>query len=433
MSIYEVIMTLETDSWLILIAIALLVALSAFFSMSETALTTFNKIRMRKKADEGDKKAALLLKIWDSFDRSLASILVGNNIANITASTLATLFAVALLGPARGTFAATVGMTVILLTFGEVVPKNLAKEAADKVAPALAAPLLFFVRVLSPLSIALTWISRAVLRGGGSEREPSMTEEELIYMVDAMEESVLDEQERELVQSAMEFDETSLYEILTPRVDIIALDVEAGLDEIKKAVVEQGYSRIPIYEGSVDNIIGVLYTRDFLLALIQNREIDLRGMLKEALYVHKGMKLSHLLASFKSRQLNLAVVVDEYGGTLGIVTMEDVLEELVGDIWDEDDEVTQNIVETGEGAHEAAGDCDLQELLERFEITEDEDAADFNTVGGWALSKLGHIPEPGEEFAGEGYRFTVLEMDGRRLKRLGVKEDKTREDALDER
>jgi CBS domain containing-hemolysin-like protein len=259
-----------------------------------------------------------------------------------------------------------------------------------------------------------------------------MTEEELIYMVDAMEESVLDEQERELVQSAMEFDETSLYEILTPRVDTTALDIDAELDEIKKAVVEQGYSRIPVFEGSVDNIIGVLYTRDFLLALIENREISLREMLKEALYVHKGMKLSHLLASFKSRQLNLAVVVDEYGGTLGIVTMEDVLEELVGDIWDEDDEITQGLVETGEGMHEAAGDCDLQELFERLEISEDEEAAGFNTVGGWALGKLGHIPEAGEAFAEGGYLFRVLEMDGRRLRRLEVKEAKTGEDNPDE-
>jgi CBS domain containing-hemolysin-like protein len=276
-----------------------------------------------------------------------------------------------------------------------------------------------------------------LLRGGDSEREPSMTEEELIYMVDAMEESVLDEQERELVQSAMEFDETSLYEILTPRVDITALDIEAGLDEIKKAFVEQGYSRIPIFEGTVDNIIGVLYTRDFLLALIEGREINLREMLKEALFVHKGMKLSHLLASFKSRQLNLAVVVDEYGGTLGIVTMEDVLEELVGDIWDEDDEIKQDIIETGEGSHEAAGDCDLQELFEKLELTEDEEASGFNTVGGWALSKLGHIPEAGEAFTEEGYLFTVLEMDGRRLKKLAIEcvpetEPETGDDTPDE-
>lgn len=416
---------MESDSWLILLSIALLVGLSAFFSMSETALTTFNKIRMRKRADEGDKRAAALLKIWDSFDRSLASILVGNNIANITASALATLLAVALLGPARGTVAATVGMTVILLTFGEVVPKNLAKESADRVAPALAAPLLFFVRTLSPLSIALTWISRAVLGGRDREQEPSMTEEELIYMVDAMEESVLDEQERELVQSAMEFDETSLYEIITPRVDITALDIDSEPDEIRQVVVEQGYSRIPVFEGSVDNIIGVLYTRDFLLALIENRTISLREMLGEAHFVHKGMKLSHLLARFKSQQFNLAVVVDEYGGTLGIVTMEDVLEELVGEIWDEDDEVTQGIIEKGERELEAAGDCDLQELLERLGIEEDDESELFNTVGGWALHKIGHIPKADEMFEEAGYRFTVLEMDGRRLKRLGIAYIKT--------
>ncbi len=417
---------MESDSWLIILAIAALVALSAFFSASETALTAFNKIRMRKRADEGDKKAAAVLKIVENYDHSLSSILVGNNTVNIVASTLATLLATSLWGPARGGVAAAVGMTAVLLVFGEVLPKNYAKEHAGKTASRIVEPLKFFIRLLSPVSILLTKISRAALRGGVKSKKPSITEEELIYMMDAIEEEgVLEEQERELVQSALEFDETSLREILTPRVDIVALDVDEDFDEIKRVVVEQGFSRIPVYEKSVDNIIGVLYTRDFLLGLIEGREMRLKDMLGEAMFVHKGMKLSHLLSSFTSKQLNMAVVVDEYGGTLGIVTMEDVLEELVGEIWDEDDVITEGLTETPDGGLEAAGDYSLADLFERLGLEEDEDSQAFNTVGGWALKELGRIPETGEAFERDGYKFTVLEMDGRRLGTLGIKRELT--------
>ncbi len=413
---------MESDSWLIILIIAALVALSAFFSASETALTAFNKIRMRKRADEGDRKAAAVLKIVESYDHSLSSILVGNNTVNIVASTLATLLATSLWGPAKGGVAAAVGMTAILLVFGEVLPKNYAKEHAGRTASRVAEPLKFFIRLLSPVSILLTKISRAALRGGARSKKPSITEEELIYMMDAIEEEgVLEEQERELVQSALEFDETSLREILTPRVNIVALDVDEDFDEIKRVVVEQGFSRIPVYEKSVDSIIGVLYTRDFLLGLIEGREMRLKDMLGEALFVHKGMKLSHLLSSFTSKQLNMAVVVDEYGGTLGIVTMEDVLEELVGEIWDEDDVITEGLTETPDGGFEAAGDYSLADLFERLGIEEGEDSPAFNTVGGWALKELGHIPETGEAFKKDGYTFTVLEMEGRRLGTLGIR------------
>jgi CBS domain containing-hemolysin-like protein len=395
---------------------------SAFFSVSETAFSTFNKIRMRKRAQDGDRRAAAVLAIWDNYDHSLSSILVGNNIANITASALATLLATSLWGPARGAAAATVGMTLILLTFGEVVPKNLAKEYADRLAVMLARPLSVVIKLLSPVSVALTGISRVVL-GKREEAGPSITEEELSYMVDSIEESVLEEQERELVQSALAFDETSLREILTPRVNVVAVDALCGLEELRRVTLEQGYSRIPVYEKTVDNIVGVLYTRDLLLALLEGREINVREMMGKPLYVHKGMKLSHLLASFKANQLNLAVVVDEYGGTLGIVTMEDVLEELVGDIWDEDDEITQGLVSVGEDAFEAAGDYCLPDLLERLEIDASAVDTDYSTVSGWALKELAHIPAQGEVFTGAGYVFTVLEMDGRRIKKLGIKKE----------
>lgn len=412
---------MESDSWLLLISIALLIGCAAFFSACETAISTFNKIRMKKKADDGDKKALSVMNIWDNYDKSLSSILVGSNIVNITASTLAALLATTLLGPARGTVVATVMMTALMLVFGEVLPKVLAKERADSFATTFSLPFRFAVRLFSPVSFLLALLTKAVKGPASEDQPPSITEEELIYMMGAIEEEgVLEEQERDLVRSALEFDEISLKEILTPRVNIVAVDVEAGIDELRKIIFDDGYSRVPVYEKSIDKIIGVLYSRDVMLRMISGEQMDIRGMLGKALYVHKGMKLSHLLASFKTHKLNLAVVVDEYGGTLGIVTMEDVLEELVGDIWDEDDEIPSSFTTLDDGSFEALGNYELSDLFEQLGIDGDKTETDYATVGGWALDTFAHIPKIGEEFEALGYRFTVLEMDGHRLKRLGI-------------
>lgn len=412
---------MDSDSWITVISIVLLIGCSAFFSASETAISNFNKIRIRKKASEGDKPAKAVLRIWDNYDESISAILVGNNIVNIAMSALATLMFTAALGAARGTLAATLVITLLVLLFGEVLPKSYAKDNADKTALRLAPPLSLIIKILSPL--AFLFIKLTLLVRGGKTREvsPSITEEELIYMMDTIEEEgVLEEQERDLVQSALEFDETSLGEILTPRVNIIALDVESEPQKILQVIIDEGFSRIPVYEKSVDNIIGVLYTHDFLLRMLDGRGTPLREMLGEALFVHKGMKLSHLLSSFKAKKLNLAVVVDEYGGTLGIVTMEDVLEELVGDIWDEDDEIPGDMVMVDGSGFESAGGYSLDDMLERLEIDRDSVGSGNSTVGGWALHMLEHIPEIGEKFLFSGYCFTVLEMDGHRLKKLGI-------------
>lgn len=412
---------MESHSWITLVSIVLLVGCSAFFSAAETAISTFNKIRMRKKAEDGDEGAKKVLKIWARYDKTLSSILIGNNIVNITASTMAAAYLTALLGAARGTLAATAIMTVTVLAFGEILPKSYGKDNAEALALRVAGPLLVISMVLTPLSAVFLKLTDLLKGRSGGERAPSITEEELIYMMDTIEEEgVLEEQERDLVQSALEFDEIPIRDILTPRVNITAIDAASTPEDIKRVITETGYSRIPVYENTVDNIIGVLYTRDFLLALVNGRAVSLRDMLGEPLFVHKGMKLSSLLQSFKAKKLHIAVVVDEYGGTAGIVTMEDVLEELVGDIWDEDDEIPAGFTETGADSYEAEGDFDLQELLLKLHIEEDSADSEYSTVGGWALHTMGHIPELFEAFTFLNYRFTVLEMDGHRLKKLGI-------------
>lgn len=412
---------MDSDSWIILLVIILLICASAFFSASETAISTFNKIRMKKKADEGDKKAKVVLELWENYHHTLSGILVGNNVVNITASTLAAVVATSLLGPAAGALAATVSITVLVLLFGETMPKSYGKENADEVALKFSGILKIVVAVFYPISFVINKITGLFRRETSGEKSPSITEEELIYMMDAIEEEgVLEEQERDLVQSALEFDEVTLREILTPRVNLVAIDADDPVDEIRSIVVEKGYSRIPVFEKTVDNIIGVLYTRDFLLALLSGGEIRVRDMLGKTLYVHEGMKLSHLLASFKSHKLNLAVVVDEYGGTVGIVTMEDVLEELVGEIWDEDDEIPSGLTETGDNRFEVDGGHGLEDLFETLDIGEPDGDFEFSTVGGWALHTFGHIPAAGETFEFSGCLFTALEMDGHRLRKLGV-------------
>lgn len=411
---------MESDSWLIYLSIVALIGCSAFFSACETALSTFNRIRIKKKADDGDARAKKVLSISENYDKTISSVLIGNNIVNIAASTLAAVALTALFGPNIGALAATVLMTLLILAFGEILPKSYGKRYSDNVALAVCGPLSAIIWLLTPLSFLFTRFNRGIMRADVSS-QPSITEEELIYMIDSIEEEgVLEEQERDLVQSALEFDEISIREILTPRVNIVAVDADDGIPEIERVIVEEGYSRIPVYEKTVDNIIGVLYSRDFFRALISGRKIDIREMMSEPLFVHKGMKLSQLLTNFKARKQNLAVVVDEYGGTLGIVTMEDVLEELVGDIWDEDDEIPSSLTQLDGDSFEAAGEHDLWDMFEQLEIDEDDVDSDFSTVGGWALHMLEHIPDIGEEFSFMGYRFTVMEMDGHRLKKLGI-------------
>ena len=424
---------LDSTSGILYLVLVALLGFSAFFSASETAYSSLNKIRMKNYADGGNKKAKRALAIGDDFDRLLSTILVGNNVVNMASASIATVIATAVFGPSGAAIATTV-MTILVLIFGEILPKTLAKENSESIAMGAGGLLKFFIRLLTPVVFIFVKIKEFALRLiKGAEAQPSVTEEELKYIVESIEqEGVLEEQESDLVQSALDFDEISVQEILTPRVDLVAVDVDDPFDEVLAVVLDAHYSRIPVYRGTVDNIIGVVQVRDLLKAVVQKTDTRLSHLVTDCVFVHKTMKISALLAEFKAKKLHLAVVSDDYGGTMGIVTMEDVLEQLVGDIWDESDEVRDDFVQTGRDSFVVSGDMNVFEMLE--ELGEDDRGfeSDYNTAGGWAMEMLGLIPEAGEQYAYRDLVVTVAEVEEQRILSLRVERIPTLEEEPDE-
>ncbi len=410
------------DSFSTYAAMAALVAFSAFFSAAETAFTSVNMIRIRTMAEEGDQKASAAVRLAENYDRMLSTILIGNNLVNIALSSLTTVMATNLFGDA-GVAVATGITTLVILTFGEILPKSWAKENSERLVLLFAEPLRLCTLLLYPLSTFFIWL-KGVFRKKGEEggKAPSITEQELMYMVGAIqEEGVLEEQEKDLVQSALEFDETTVQEILTPRVNLVALDIEEEQGEIIKTATGKKFSRIPVYEGTIDNIVGVVQSREILKRSVQGRPIRLKNLMAKPMYIHRTMKISRLLGEFQRKKNHIAVVMDDYGGTLGIVTMEDLLEELVGEIWDEDEEIVTEIAQTGEDSWEVSGDMNIEEFFDEIDYTPKGFESDFNTMNGWALEMLEHIPKAGESFACQRLAVTVKEMDDQRVTKLTVK------------
>ncbi len=399
---------------------AALVAFSAFFSASETSFTSVNMIRIRNMAEEGDQKAVTAVKLVENYDRMLSTILIGNNLVNIALSSLTTVIATKLFGDA-GVALATGVTTLVILTFGEILPKSWAKENSERLVLLFAEPLRLCSLLLWPLSTFFIWLKGAFRRGGEEEKAPSFTEKELMYMASVgQEEGVLEEQEKDLVQSALEFDETTVQEVLTPRVNLVALDIEEEQPEILRVVNGKKFSRIPVYEGTIDNIVGVVQSREILKKVIQGRPVRLKNLMTKATFVHRTMKISRLLAQFQRQKTHIAVVIDDYGGTLGIVTMEDLLEELVGEIWDEDEEIVTDLQKTGENSWEVSGDMGIEDFFDRIDYAPRGFESDFNTMNGWALEMLEHIPEAGESFVYDCLAVTVKEMDDQRVTKLLV-------------
>lgn len=410
----------SSDGALYIFLVLLLVA-SAFFSASETAFSSLNKIRMKNRADNGDKRAKRALKIAEHFDKTLSTILVGNNVVNMASASIATVLVTNLLGPS-GAAIATGVMTVLVLIFGEILPKTYAKENSEQVALKAGGLLRWIMWLLTPIVFFFTKLQKlALYLMRGDQVQPSVTEEELKCIVDSIEqEGVLEEEESDLVRSALEFDEITVQEILTPRVDLVAISVDDSLEEAQKVVMDAHFSRIPVYRGTVDNIIGVLQVRDLLKAVVLKNQDRLECLLTDCVYVHKTMKISTLLAELQAKKLHLAVVTDDYGGTMGIVTMEDVLEQLVGDIWDETDEVEEDCVKIGQDTYQVSGDMNVFELLEQLEVDDREFDSDYNTVGGWAMEMLGHIPTVGEQYRFKNLIITVMEVEDQRILSLKV-------------
>ncbi|MBQ8859801.1 MAG: HlyC/CorC family transporter [Ruminococcus sp.] len=397
------------------IIIAVCIMLSAFFSCVETAFSCANKIRLKSQADNGNKRAVTALWVSDNFDRVLTAILIGNNVVNLGCSSIATVLCMDLFHN-YGAAIATGATTLLVLTFGEVIPKCFGKEASDTIVLYTASILKTLTLILTPFVYFFIGIKTAVMKLAKIKKDqPSVTEDELKYIIESIEEEgILEEQESEMVQSALEFDEKTALEILTPRVDVVLIDAEDDKESIKDIIMKERYSRIPVYEENIDNIIGILQTRDYLEALSEGKTVDIKELLTEVHFIYKSRKLSDILADFKAKKLHMAIVTDEYGGMLGIVTMEDLLEELVGEIWDEDEEEERTFTKLKDGRYIISGDMDLTDLFDIFEIN-DDDEIESVSVGGFIAEQLGTIPTVNQSVRYKDIQITVKRIKNNRI------------------
>lgn len=406
-----------------LAAILVCVFFSNFFSSSEMAYSACNRVRLENASDDGSKRAAAAVKIVERFDDTLSTILIGNNLVNIAASSLGSLAVIELLGDGYA-WVSTVVITTLVIIFGETIPKIVAKNSANRIALRHA----YFIRILSvlfkPLIMLVVGLIRLIclpLKGERTDASDDDAVEELSSIIETAEdESVLDEDRSELVQAAIDFSDVMASEVMTARVDMLALDIEDDWDELLKTIDESPYSRLPVYEDGVDNIIGVLYLNHFLKALAGDEKPDIRSLLMPVCYVYKTMKLPAVLSELRRAKQHLAVVVDEYGGTLGVLSMEDVLEQLVGEIWDETDEVEEEIVERPDGRFELDGDMVISDFIELMELNEEDFDFESDTVGGWTIEMFGSFPKVGDSFEYENFTVTVLQMDGLRVEKILV-------------
>ncbi len=410
-------LSVDSPSTGLIVVLLLLVVLSAFFSASETAYSSLNRLRIKSRADAGQARARLVLHLVDDYDRLLSCILIANNIVNLSAASIATVI-FTFYSPNYGATISTIVLTITILIFGEITPKSLAKAHADRFAMSIAPILRVIILVLTPLQMFFSLFSRLANHMVRKSDDEGITEDELITLVsEAESEGGLDAHESQLIRAAIEFNDLEAEEILTPRVDIVALERSASIGQLTEAFIDSGYSRIPIYEGTVDNIIGIIHEKDFYAAVRQGKD-PTKDCIAEVLYSTAGTKISDLLRLFQHHKVHMSVVVDEYGGTLGLVTVEDILEELVGEIWDEHDEVLEEIQKMEDGSYLIACSTDLDDLFERFSLT--EDSSDSSSVSGWVMEQLGQVPEEGDHFVYENLDVTVTKVDNRRVIEIRV-------------
>ena len=396
--------------------LVVLVFLSAYFSATETAFTSLNRIRLKNRAEDGDKRAELTLRLAEDYDRLLSTILIGNNIVNITASTVGAVLFTKLYGE-YGPVVSTAVLTVAILIFGEISPKSLAKESPEAFA-GFSAPLMrVLMFLLTPVNFLFSLWKKLLKLVFRSSEEEGITEEELITMVsEAESEGGLDRHESELIRSAIEFNDMDVDEILTPRVDVVAAEDTATMDEVASLFAQSGYSRLPIYHETIDNIIGVLHEKDFYSCRYHG-QTHFMDALGTVIATTGGTKISHLLRILQQAKAHMAVVVDEYGGTEGIVTLEDILEELVGEIWDEHDEVIEEFKKQPDGSYVISCAANLTDMYDLFTIKGDCDAT---TVSGWVMEAIGRVPEVGDRFVADGLDVTVTQVDHRRVLEIRV-------------
>ena len=411
---------MDSSTVAMLAALAALIALSAYFSATETAFTSLNRIRLKTRADDGDKRAVRTLALAADYDRLLSTLLIGNNIVNNVATTIGAVLFIKLIGGAKGPTVSATVLTVVILIFGEVTPKSLAKERPEVWAIAATPLLRVLAVVLTPVNFLFTqWkkLLRVLLR---HQDDDGITEEELMGMVDQAEtEGSLDQHESDLIRNAIEFNDMEVSEILTPRVDLEALADTATMEEAAAMYASSGFSRLPIYHDSIDNIIGVLHEKDFYAAYCRGVK-RLSELKSSVLYTTETARISDLLRQLQQNKVHMAVVVDEYGGTQGIVTMEDIMEELVGEIWDEHDEVIEEFRKQSDGSYLVACSADLDDLYDLFDMKPSEEY-DASSVSGWVMEEIGRVPDVGDRFRADGLEVCVTRVEQRRVMEIRVR------------
>lgn len=413
---------MDSDSIYRSIALIGLIVVGGLLAGMETAYSSCNKIRMKHNAENGDVKSQRVLKIIDQSDKSISTILILLNIIHIAAASIATVIAVRYLGEI-GSLVSTIVLTIIIFTFSEVIPKSIAKDNADAYARTFAPLLKFLIVILTPVSYVLSAVGRLVRKLMGNKvKEPTMTEEELQSMIETIEEEgVIEADKSELIQSAIDFLDTTAADILTPRVDIMAVDIDWSKEKIDSIVIKEKFSRLPVYENTIDNIIGVLHTRKYLKGILNNTAVDVASVMDEPIFVHQSLLVNTLFEMMSARRVHMVIVTDDYGGTAGLITMEDIMEELVGDIYDEDDIVEEEFVYLDDGVLEVVGELRMDELLDELDIPYNDDDIEHKTVSAWTMEHLQNIPEAGDCFEDMGLSVTIKELDGMRIEKLLVK------------
>ena len=402
---------------------ALLLVCAAFFAVTETSMASASRSRIKASAERGDFRAKKTLYVLDNFDLAISTLLICTNIVHIAAASIVTLAVTKKWGVSAVSLS-TIITTIVVFFAGEMLPKSVAKKYSDTLALSCAPVLCFFMKLFAPLSKLLTWIGQAAAKLTPGDSQISVTEDELYDIIEDMtEEGSLDEDQGDLISSALQFGDVTVESVLTPRVDIVAININSSHAELLSLIKSTNHSRLPVYEGSIDNIIGVLQIRKYIKAYLRLGEnLDIKPMLDEVLFVHQSTNIDELLPILSKRKLNIAVVTDNYGGTLGIVTVEDILEELVGEIWDEDDVIEEPMVEIGDGVYEVGADETVSDVFDQlgYEDPENDEELVNTLMGEWAYEKFDTIPKPGDSFRYHQVLVTVKDMNHNRIMKLTV-------------
>ena len=407
-----------------LLGVIILLLTAAYFALTETSISSVSKNKLKVASDRGDARAKKVLSILDRFDQAITTILIGTNIVHIVTASVVTVYVSKRWGLSFVSLS-TILTTIMVFFFGEMLPKSIAKKYPEKISKVCVYPLSVFMIIFKPISAILTFLGQSVAKHTKSDTQVSVTEDELQDIIEDMtEEGTLDENQSELISSALQFGDVTVESILTPRVDVCAIDVEEEPSEIIKTIKEESHSRLPVYEGSIDNIIGVLQIRKYLKAYLQSGKTPkLREMLDKVYYAPQSMEIHELLPEMSKRKLNMAIITDSYGGTLGIVTVEDILEELVGEIWDEDDVIEEPIVQNADGSFTIEGEVSLADVFDALNFQdpdeENKDAANL-LLGEWIYEQFNSIPKQGDSFNYHNLKVTVQQMEHNRILKVKI-------------